>query len=39
MAEIDRETLIRMMVGRELSAVFPKRAVPIGDVRLEARNL
>lgn len=39
MSEMNRETLIRMMVGRELSAVFPKRAVPIGDVRLEARNL
>ncbi|HEY2156213.1 MAG TPA: ATP-binding cassette domain-containing protein, partial [Isosphaeraceae bacterium] len=26
--EVDRATLIRMMVGRELSAVFPKTAVP-----------
>lgn len=39
MAEVNRETLIRMMVGRELSAVFPKRPVPLGAVRLEARNL
>jgi rhamnose transport system ATP-binding protein len=39
MAEVNRESLIRLMVGRELSAVFPKREVPIGEVRLEARNL
>ena len=26
-AELDRATLIRLMVGRELSAVFPKRSV------------
>ena len=31
--------LIRMMVGREIEAIFPKRAVPIGDVALEVRNL
>jgi rhamnose transport system ATP-binding protein len=28
-----------MMVGRELSAVFPKRTVPLGDVALDVRNL
>jgi rhamnose transport system ATP-binding protein len=39
MAETTRADLIRMMVGRELSAVFPKRAVPIGDVVLEVRGL
>ncbi|HEY2154200.1 MAG TPA: sugar ABC transporter ATP-binding protein, partial [Isosphaeraceae bacterium] len=32
-------TLIRMMVGRELSAVFPKTAVPIGDVVLRVERL
>jgi rhamnose transport system ATP-binding protein len=37
MAEVDRAELIRLMVGRELSAVFPKRAVPVGDVVLELR--
>ncbi|HLK66591.1 MAG TPA: sugar ABC transporter ATP-binding protein [Bryobacteraceae bacterium] len=37
--EIDRAELIRMMVGREVSAIFPKRAVPIGDVVLETRAL
>ena len=35
MADVDRAELIRLMVGRELSAVFPKRDVPIGDVVLE----
>ena len=39
MAELNRESLIRMMVGRELSAVFPKRAAPIGETRLEARGV
>ena len=38
-AEVDRAELIRLMVGRELSAVFPKRDVPIGDVVLELRGL
>ncbi len=37
--EVDRAGLIRMMVGRELSAVFPKRAVPIGAVALELRGI
>jgi rhamnose transport system ATP-binding protein len=31
--------IVRMMVGRELSAVFPKQAATPGDVVLEARNL
>ena len=35
MAEVNREQLIQLMVGRELSAVFPKRAVPIGETVLE----
>jgi rhamnose transport system ATP-binding protein len=37
--EVDRAALIRMMVGRELSAVFPKRAVPLGEVALDVRHL
>ncbi len=37
--EVDREGLIRLMVGRELSSVFPKRAVPVGDIALEVRHL
>jgi rhamnose transport system ATP-binding protein len=36
---VDRAGLIRMMVGRELSAVFPKRAVPLGEIALDVRNL
>jgi rhamnose transport system ATP-binding protein len=36
---IDRTELIRLMVGREISAVFPKRAVEIGPPALEIRNL
>ncbi len=34
-----RADLIRLMVGREISAIFPKRAVPLGDVVLETRGL
>jgi rhamnose transport system ATP-binding protein len=39
MAEVSRQQLIQMMVGRELSAVFPKREVQLGDVVLELRDL
>ena len=39
MDEVNRGDLIRMMVGRELSAVFPKADVPIGDVVLECRGV
>jgi rhamnose transport system ATP-binding protein len=39
MQEVDRAELIRLMVGRELSAVFPKREVKLGEVVLELRNL
>jgi rhamnose transport system ATP-binding protein len=39
MAEVTRGDLIRMMVGRELSAVFPKTFVEPGDVVLELRGL
>jgi rhamnose transport system ATP-binding protein len=34
-----RPSLIAMMIGRELSAVFPKRPVPLGEVALEVRNV
>jgi rhamnose transport system ATP-binding protein len=34
-----RGELIRMMVGRELAAVFPKVSVPIGQVVLAVHNL
>ncbi len=36
---LSRQSLIAMMIGRELSAVFPKRPVALGDVALEVRNL
>ena len=39
LAEVDRAGLIRMMVGRELSAVFPKADVPIGETVLELRGV
>ena len=39
MAGVDRQGLIRLMVGRELSAVFPKVAVEQGPVILELRGL
>jgi rhamnose transport system ATP-binding protein len=39
MSDVDRGELIRLMVGRELSAVFPKRAVALGDVVLELRGV
>jgi rhamnose transport system ATP-binding protein len=39
MSEIDRPKMIRMMVGRELSSVFPKVTVPIGDIALETEGL
>src|SRR5579862_7375346 len=39
MATLDRQSLIQMMVGREVSALFPKRTVAQGAVILETRNL
>jgi ABC-type sugar transport system ATPase subunit len=36
---VDRNELIRLMVGRELAAFFPKRSVPLGETALEVRNL
>lgn len=39
MPEVSRSELIQLMVGRELSAVFPKRIVEIGDVVLETKDL
>src|SRR5215813_2845541 len=39
MKEVDQAELIHLMVGRELSAVFPKREVKIGQTVLEVRNL
>jgi len=39
MRGIQTPELIRLMVGREISAIFPKRQVPIGNVALETRAL
>jgi rhamnose transport system ATP-binding protein len=38
MSEVSLQELIHLMVGRELSAVFPKRTVEIGEVVLELRR-
>jgi len=39
MAAVSRKDLIELMVGRELSAVFPKKEVDAGEVVLELRRL
>ena len=39
MSEVNRQQLIQLMVGRELSAVFPKNEVALGEVVLELRGL
>lgn len=39
MRDVRRAELIRLMVGRELSAVFPKREVAIGETVLELREV
>jgi rhamnose transport system ATP-binding protein len=38
-ADVSRAELIRLIVGREVSAIFPKRDVPIGEVVLECAGL
>jgi rhamnose transport system ATP-binding protein len=39
LADVDRHELIQLMVGRELSAVFPKKTVELGETVLELRGL
>jgi rhamnose transport system ATP-binding protein len=39
MEEVDRAELIRMMVGRELGSVFPKREITAGEMVLELRDV
>ena len=34
-----RDDIIQMMVGREITQMFPKETVPIGEVRLSVKNL
>ncbi|WP_088312433.1 sugar ABC transporter ATP-binding protein [Kineosporia sp. R_H_3] len=38
-AELDRDKLIALMVGRELTDLFPKEEAPIGDVVLRVSGL
>lgn len=38
-SQTNRDKLIAMMVGRELTAMFPKDEAPIGEVILSVRNL
>src|SRR5665647_776224 len=38
-AELDRNKLITLMVGRELTHLFPKEHAEIGEVVLEVKNL
>ena len=38
-ADVTRDDIIRMMVGREITQMFPKETVPIGDVVLKVENL
>ncbi|EJN06011.1 sugar ABC transporter ATP-binding protein [Phyllobacterium sp. YR531] len=37
--EVTRDDIIRMMVGREITQMFPKEEVPIGDVILSVNGL
>lgn len=37
--ELDNDMLIKMMVGRELTDIYPKDPVEIGEVVLEVKNL
>ncbi len=38
-SDVTRDDIIRLMVGREITQMFPKETVPIGDVVLSVRNL
>lgn len=38
-SEVTRDDIIRMMVGREITQMFPKEDVPIGEVILSVKNL
>ncbi|MFZ0161092.1 MAG: sugar ABC transporter ATP-binding protein [Kineosporiaceae bacterium] len=38
-AELDRDRLIALMVGRELTHLFPKEEVPIGEVLMHVQGL
>jgi len=38
-SEVTRDDIIQMMVGREITQMFPKETVPIGDVVLAVQDL
>ncbi|MDN3557836.1 sugar ABC transporter ATP-binding protein [Halomonas maura] len=38
-SELSSDEIIKLMVGREVTQMFPKQEVPIGDVMLSVRNL
>src|SRR5471030_1387184 len=38
-ADVTRDDIIKLMVGREITQMFPKQTVPIGDIALGVRNL
>ena len=38
-ANVTRDDIIKMMVGREITQMFPKQTVPIGDVVLSVKSL
>ncbi len=38
-SDFDEATVIKMMVGRELSQTYPKEEIPLGDVCLEVQDL
>ncbi len=38
-SDVTRDDIIRMMVGREITQLFPKEEVPIGEVVLSVKNL
>ncbi|MDR2551944.1 MAG: sugar ABC transporter ATP-binding protein [Treponema sp.] len=38
-ADLKVDKLINMMVGRDVKEMFPKTACPIGDVKMEVKNL
>lgn len=39
MQDVTKAELIRLMVGRELSSIFPKRAVETGEIAFELRKV
>ena len=39
LCDVDRAELVRLMVGRDIHAIFPKRDVPIGEVALAVGRL